>query len=145
MSSGNNGIQAKPELIIQWERKTVKHQPKRRQKGEAWEWHFWRTTVAGVKFQYGKLSPSVWNFNNSHAAAKPDSFPGAHWEIWSDFGTEDHFEYMGYLFPVSENPEDVRAAAEDKVRAFISYRRDQLLSALEEIEHQPVNRQLQLV
>ena len=134
-----------PQFAISWRRRTVKPRARKNRETPEWEWHLWRTEVAGVRFQYGKLSATVWDLNGADPHTAPDRRPNSVWQIWSDFGTETELEFMGYLFPKSENPEAIRDEANRKVSAFMRYRKQELARRIREIESQAVDKQLLLI
>lgn len=140
-----NPKQGEPELTIQWKRHTTRHRPRKNRHDKEWKWHCWRTEIAGVRFQYAKLSTRMWDLNGADSNKPPDELPHAHWEIHSDFGTERAVEFMGYLMPATDDPDQVQEEANRKVRAFMAYRREQLTRAIEQIDTQRVGRQLQLI
>ena len=93
-------MSATTELIIRWNRKTVKHQPKKRNnETEAlpqWEWHIWHTEVAGIRFQFNWMPTNALDLSPGSDRIPPDQRPGC-WTLYSDFGTESETEFMATL------------------------------------------------
>ena len=60
---------AETELIIRWQRRTIKHRPRKQyNQPEApppWESHTWHTEIAGIHFQFGWMPTDAFNFSPS--------------------------------------------------------------------------------
>ena len=137
---------ATTELIIRWNRKTVKHQPKKRNnQTEAlpkWEWNIWHTEVAGTHFRFNWMPTNALDLSPGSERIPPDQSPGC-WTLYSDFGTEPVTEFMATLIG-TRTQEEARRLADKYVNRYARQYQDKLRACIEAIDDHNKNAQPQL-
>lgn len=136
---------ATTELIIRWERRTIKHRPRKQNnqpEAPPWESHTWHTEVAGIHFQFGWMPTDALNFSPGSDRIPPDQRPGC-WTLYSDFGTEPSNEFMATLID-TRTEEEARSLADRFVNRYARHCQNKLRARLEAIDDHNTNAQPQL-
>ena len=114
-------MQERPRLHIEWHPKTVKHRAKPKDsRDQDWTWTFWRTTVLGTDFQFGRMTTDLWDFT-PRAERTPPQDKSARWELWCTFEKRAGPEFMAILF--CNTADEARIEAEERINQYFEERR----------------------
>ena len=127
-----------PDIIVSWRPDTARYKPSHQHPDDrGWESTFWRSTVAGVRFQVGNIPYTIMSMSPARRDTPPDAHPDSCWQIWFAEEPYDWPEYMAVLRGATEAHQALDVA-QRYITGYFAQKRDTLLHQLDELRRAPL-------